>query len=488
MAMEGPDPQRIAAILDAVAQVYLRQNVERKSEEAEKTLQFIESQLPILKANLDRAEAQLNGYRLGTRSVDLTLETKGVLDRSVEIEKALTELSMQQSELRQRFTDGHPVLTALRQKQEKLLEGKAALEQKMRTLPEAELDSARLMRDVKVASELYFLFINKAQGLRVVKSGTLGNVRILDAAVVPHLPVSPRAFSTLALWLVMGLGFGLVATLVRNALDRGVEDPEVIERATGVPVYASVPHSRTQEELARQTRRERRKDRPVLARQDSTDLAIESLRSLRTSLQFSLLEARSNVVAVVGAAPGAGKSFVAVNLATILAGAGKRVVLLDADLRKGRVHNYLGGERKGGLSELVAGQITLEQALRVSPETGLEYVTTGVLPANPSELLASERLKAVIERLSERFDVVLLDTAPILAVTDGAIVGRLAGVNLLVLRAGAHPIREITQAAKRFRQNGVKLQGVVLNDVELEGRAGKYSTGYHYHYEYKSEE
>jgi tyrosine-protein kinase Etk/Wzc len=488
LAMEGADPQEIASILDAVAQVYLRQNVERKSAEAEKTLQFIETQLPVLKANLDRAEAQLNGYRLSTNSVDLSLETKGILDRTVDIEKALTELSMQQSELRQRFTNDHPVMTALRQKQEKLQGSKAALEQKMKALPEAELDSARLARDVKVATELYFLFINKAQGLRVVKSGTLGNVRVLDTAVVPHQAVRPRVVQTLVLWMLLGLGVGVGAAFAWKALDRGVDDPDVIERASGVAVYASIPHSRKQDDLIRQYRREHRKARPVLAQQDSTDLAVEALRSLRTSLQFSLLEAHSNAVAVVGAAPGAGKSFVAVNLATVLADAGKQVILVDADLRKGRIHNYFGGERRGGLAELVAGELTLERAIRTSSIAGLHYLTTGALPANPSELLASDRLKAVVDLLSERYDIVLLDTAPILAVTDGAIVGRLAGVNLMVLRAGVHPVREVIQAAKRFRQNGVQLHGVILNDVELEGRAGKYSTGYHYHYEYKADD
>lgn len=487
VALEGRDPERIVAILDAVAQSYVRQNVERKSAEAEKTLQFIESQLPVLKANVDRADEQLNSYRVTHGSVDLSLETKGALDRAVDLEKSLTELDLQQSELAQRFTASHPAIAALQQKREKLLAEKAGLEQKLKGLPAAELDSARLMRDAKVASELYFLLINKAQELRVVKSGTIGNVRVLDTAVLPYKPVSPKTAPTLALSLLLGLAVGVGAAFVRKSLDHSVDDPDVVERATGVGVYASVPHSARQDELVRQVQRERSRGRPVLAADDPADLAVEALRSLRTSLQFSLLENQSRIVAVVGAAPSAGKSFVCANLACVLAGAGKRVLVLDADLRRGRMHAYFGGDRAGGLSELVAGEITPEQAVRTTSVANVSYVSTGVLPANPSELLASERFRSVVSQLASRYDVLLLDTAPILAVADGIIAGRLAGVNLLVLRAGVHPVREIALAAKRFRQNGVRLHGVVMNDVTLSARsAGKYA--YHYQYEYRREE
>ena len=487
VALEGRDPAQVASVLDAVARTYVRQNVERKSAEAEKTLQFIESQLPLLKENLDKVESALNAYKQKKRSVDLSLETKGALDRAVDIEKGLTELSLQQSELRQRFTESHPALVALRQKRDKLLGEKEVLERKLKALPEAELESARLIRDVKTASELYFLLLNRAEELRVVKSGTIGNVRILDTAVQPRKPASPKTAPTLALSLLLGLALGVGAAFVRKALDHGVDDPDVIERVTGVPVYASVPHSATQDELVRQLRRDRSRERPVLARHDASDLAVEALRSLRTALQFALVEAHSNVVAVVGAAPGAGKSFVAVNLAHVMADAGKRVLLVDADLRRGHLHRYFGVERKGGLSEMLATEVAASDAVRRTPSSNVDFMTSGVLPPNPSELLASERFKSAIEQFSRHYDVVLLDTAPILAVTDGAVVGRLAAACLMVLHAGSHPLREIALAAKRFQQNGVPLNGIVLNDVRLDARRGS-RYGYHYQYEYRAEE
>jgi tyrosine-protein kinase Etk/Wzc len=438
----------------------------------------------VQKELLDRSEAELSSYRLAKGSVDLSLETKGALDRAVEIDKALTEMSLQQTELRQRFTESHPSQAALRRKQEKLLAEKAAMERKLKLLPEAELESARLFRDVKTATELYFLLVNKAQELRVVKSGTIGNVRIIDMAVLPWAPVSPKKAPTLALSLLLGLALGVGFAFVRKALDQGVDDPEVVERATGVSVYATVPHSVRQDELVRQYRRDRTLARPVLAAHDKDDLAVEALRSLRTALQFSLLEARSNLLCVGGASPNAGKSFVATNLSWVLADAGKRVVLVDADLRKGRLHHYLGGDRNNGLSDVVAGVLPLEQALRPTQIAQLHFLPTGALPPNPLDLLGSERFRGVLDDLSLRYDLVLLDTPPILAVADGAVIARLAGVNMIVLRAGRHPVREIALAAKRYRQNGVVIHGAIMNDVKLEARfSGTYA--YHYQYEYK---
>jgi tyrosine-protein kinase Etk/Wzc len=470
--------------MDAVARIYLRQNVQRKSAEAEKTLEFIESQLPQLRQNLDRAEAQLNAFKMQKGSVDLSLETKGALDRAVDIEKSLTELSMKQEELRQLFTNNHPTLSALEGKRRQLLSDKAVLESKLKAVPEAELDAARLVRDAKTANELYFLLVNKAQELRVVKSGTIGNVRIIDTAIVPQEPVAPRSAPTLALALVLGLGAGIAAAFTRRALDHGVEDPEVVEHATGVPVYAGIPHSQRQQELVREAERRRSKVRPVLATQDPDDLAMEALRSLRTALQFSLLEARSNVIAIVGAAPSAGKSFVTVNLAHALAAMDKRVVVLDGDLRRGRLHNYFAGERAGGLSEVIVGELPLDAAVRKTQHPNVHYVASGALPKNPSELLASERFRVTLEQFSSRYDLVLVDTAPVLAVTDGALIGRLAGVSMLVLRAGAHPLREIVAAVKRFRQNGVQLHGAILNDVRA--TSATYGYSYHYQYEYRA--
>jgi tyrosine-protein kinase Etk/Wzc len=481
--LEGGDPQRVAAIVSAIATTYRRTNVEQKSSEAAKTLDFIESQLPVLKANLDSAESDLNTFKRRTHAVDPSREADAMLVRSSELEKALSELELQRSELRQRFTNSHPNLRSLDQKAETLRAEQAAISQRLRALPEAEADSARLLRNVKVATEMYLSLFNKAQELRVVRSGAIGNIRILDQAQVPQRPSRPRTTAVLAIGLLLGLGGGVAAAFARRAFDERTQDVEEIEAGTGIPVIGIVPHSSVQAALARAARQKREGALPVLSAINPEDEVIESLRSLRTSLQFALVESSNNIIAISSPTLGAGKSFVSVNLAHVFAAAGVRVLLVDGDLRRGMLHRYFSIERKPGLSDVVRGAVELEAAIHGTPDGRLHLLPTGSIPPNPAELLSSQALELTLKEASRRFDMVIVDTPPALAVTDPLLLARFASVNVLVLRARHHPIREIVQTARRFAQSGIKVQGAVLNDLSssrhLYGRSN-------YAYEYRS--
>jgi tyrosine-protein kinase Etk/Wzc len=482
VSLDGPDPRRTAATLDAIANTYVKQNVQRKSAETSQTLEFLETQLPGIKATLEEAQSALNDFQVKKGTVDLTAETQSILQRQVEVERQMTELDMQRSELRQRFTENHPTLASIKEKYEQLRNERAMLHGKMRALPATEVDSARHQRDVKVANELYSVLLNKAQELRLVKSGTVGNVRVLDAAAVPYKPVSPNKELAVGFATLLGLSLGVVGVFVRKALTKGVEDPEEIEHETGLPIYATVPRSPKQGELQRAAGRG---TPPILAASDAGDLAIENLRSLRTSLQFALVEARNNVVAIGGPAPGVGKSFIAINLAHVLASTDRKVLLIDADLRRGRLHRYVGESRQPGVSDVLSGSAPLDVAIRRTSLPGLDVLPTGRIPPNPAELLATQKFQAMLAEVSRKYDLVLIDTPPVLAVTDASLVGRLAGVNLLVLRSGEHSIREINLAVKRLAQSGIEVQGAVLNDVRASGgRYGKY--GRYQRYEYRS--
>ncbi len=483
VSLDGADPERIAAILDSFSNNYVRQNVERKSLETAKTLEFLEAQLPVLKSNLEQAQASLNSFQVRKGTVDLNAETQSVLQRSVEVERQISELELQRSELRQRFTDSHPAVTALKDKIEQLQATRAALATRMRGLPETEGDSVRHQRDVRVANELYALLLNKAQELKVVKSGTVGNVRILDKALVPRKPVKPLSSAALALSGLVGLSFGVAGAFARKALSRGVEDPEEIEQESGLSVFAMVPRSERQ--MRQQAPGRGAGGAPILAAEDPGDVAVENLRSLRTSLQFALVEARNNVIAVSGPGPGVGKSFVSMNLAHVLASTERRILLVDGDLRRGQLHHAFGEQRGPGLSDLVSGGADVEGAIRSTIYPGLDLLPTGRVPPNPAELLASHRFERLLADLSRRYDLVIVDTPPVLAVTDASLVGRLAGVNLLVLRSGTHPMREINLTVKRLAQSGIRVQGAVLNDVRSDhGRFGRY--GRYQRYEYRS--
>jgi tyrosine-protein kinase Etk/Wzc len=489
VSIEGPDPELLVSTLDTLTKAYLRYNLERRSDEAQRTLEFLDTQIPTLRVELHAAEAALEKYRMkaGGGGVDLSASTKATLDRTVEMEKRLSEMKLQRKELLYRFTDTHPAVLAVDDKVNQLRAERETLNEQIRQLPEAEAVSLRLMRDVKVANELYVTLLNKAQELKVLKSGFVGNAHFLDLPVLAETPISPDKPRSAIIALLAGLFLGVALAFARKALHRGLVDPADAERATGLPVRASIPHSDRQAALLGENKERGGGPVPILAALEPTDMAAEALRALRTSLQFALLESANHVVAIGSPRPGVGKSFVTVNLARVFADAGKRVLLLDADLRIGSLHAYMGVERTPGLAEAIAGTVPVAEVLRKTELPGIDFISRGATPSNPSELLGSQRFREMVESLSVGYDIVLVDLPPILAVTDAALVGRFAGVNLLVIRAAWHPIRELQLAVKGYAENGVRLSGLVFNDVPKgKGGPGGYAYQYSYQYSYKA--
>jgi tyrosine-protein kinase Etk/Wzc len=479
ISLQGEDQKRIARTVDAVANTYLRMNVERRSAEAERKLEFLNTQLPLLKANLDQAEAALNAYRSTSGRVDMTAATASALDRATEVEKSIQELELQRFDMRQRFKADHPVIISLQHKLWQLESDRASIDSRIKQLPAAELASARLTRDVQVSHQLYMILLNKAQELRVVKSGTIGNVRIIDRAIMTGVPVGPKRGQIAGLGTSVGLIIGIGIALGR-VLRRGVQDPDVIEQVTGLPVYGNVPFSDEQAEFSRALRKKGHRA-PILAAAAPDKVAVESLRSLRTSLQFSLTNARNHIISMTGSRPGVGKSFLSMNLAHVVAEMGPRVLLVDGDLRKGILHRYFGAEPSSGLSEALAGSLSAANVVRVRcAATKAHLIPRGQVPPNPAELLAGDHFRALIEDLATHYDLVIIDSPPVLAVTDAALIGRIAGINMIVMRSGFHALREITQTVKSLSQNGVRANGFILNRVEF--RTGGYGGVYHYEY------
>ncbi len=481
-SLSGPDSRQIATILDAISAHYVRQNIDRRSEEASKTIDFLSAQLPSLKEQIEVSEKALNDYRSQKGSVDLTLEAQAALQQSVEIEKRISELELNRADLRRRFTENHPMLGATERQLHDLRATRKAVDDRLRELPESELQSARLMRDMKVSTELYTLLLNKSQELRVLKSGTVGNVRVIDFAAPGVLPEWPKRGLIVFFGLLGGMSLGIGLAMARRIIAPGVDSAEHLEMATGIGVYASVVHSDAQAEHERQMARSILTGRhSLLALSAPEDLAVEGLRSLRTSLQFAMLEAPNNIVMVTSSGPGRGKSFVCANTAWVLASAGKRVLLIDADLRRGRLNKFFGLQRTTGLTDVLRDGVDASNALHTVNESSLQFLAAGTTPPNPAELLGSERCRRLLEELASKFDVVIMDTPPILAVTDAGVLGRWTGVNLLVTRATRDTSREVVASLRVLSQAGVKVNGLVFNDVPFRpGVIGQYNYAYSY--------
>lgn len=479
ITFEDRDRARAAAFVNALVNAYLKQNVARKAADAEQSLAFLETQLPKVRESVEAAEAALSQYQLRQGSANLGTETELLLQHSVALESQRVQAEQNREALLQRFTASHPVIQSLDAQLREVGREQAQVLAKVRQLPAAQQDLLRLTRDAQVNAQIYTLLLNSAQELQLAKAGTIGNVRVIDTARERLKPAHPQPALVMGLSAALGLALGILGVFLRRALQQGVEDPAIVERTLGLPTYATVPYTRKQRRFAKLATAG---PCPVLAEVDPGDPAIEALRSLRTSLHFASADSRSNVLVLTGPTEGLGKSFLTMNLATVLASARKSVVVVDADLRRGRLHEFAGGPRGPGLSELAAGTATLEQCLRRGPG-GVSIITTGTLPPNPAELLMSDAFAQLLGELSRRHDHVLVDTPPVLAVTDATLIGRHAGALLLVLKAGAHPLRVIEDALRRLRQAGVVVQGSIFNQA---GRGGT-PYAYQYIYEYRAE-
>ncbi|MCG9761267.1 MULTISPECIES: polysaccharide biosynthesis tyrosine autokinase [unclassified Pseudoalteromonas] len=489
LALQSASPEYAEKVLDKVAGIYVRRNVERNSAEAQQSLEFLEVQLPEVKRNLERAEKAFNDYQIRQESIDISLETQGVLEQIVKLETKLQELELKRLELGRKFKREHPSYRGVVEQIDTVKRQRNELAGEVQGLPETQRELLRLKRDVEVNNEIYTLLLGKTQELDIVRAGTVGNVRIVDYAEVNTTqPVKPKKALIVVMATMLGAMLAVAIVLVQKALHKGIEDPAEIE-ALGLPVYASVPFSEYQVKLtgfAKARKGKVAKAKSILAMDNPADLSVEALRSLRTSLHFAMLEAKNNVIAISGPSPGVGKSFITVNLATVLAQSGKRILVIDADMRKGYLQTQFGMKWDDGLSDYLSGRLNLAQVIKPSQVEGLQVMTRGQIPPNPSELLMHENFSKLIGEVSKMYDLVIVDTPPILAVTDPAIVSAHAGTTLLVTRFGQNHAKELEITRNRFEQNGIDVKGVVFNGVVRKSTNAYGYYGY-YNYEYKSD-
>jgi tyrosine-protein kinase Etk/Wzc len=480
VSLDGHDPKRLAQIVNAVAGEYVGQNVNRMSAEAERSLAFLEQQLPELRTELEASEQRYNAFRNAKGTVDLSEEGRLLLQQIVDNKSKTMALEQRRADAAQRFQPSHEAVATFDAQIALLTQELGVLTKRVAALPDTEQTALRLSRDVRVNTELYTNLLTSAQQLRVIKAGRIGGVRLVDNAVVPEKPVAPNRRFIMSAAALLGLVLGIAVARARVALNQSVERSVEIERVSGVPVYAVVPHSDRQLHMQRRMRRGRQGAR-VLALEAPQDVAVESLRVLRTALQGLALGADNNIVMITGTRPDAGKSFLSVNFAAVSAVAGRRVLLVDADMRCGNLHTYFGLGCTTGFANVLAGTDARDSVVHdVMP--GVDFLPRGVPIAAPDELLLGDRAQDILTQFSGEYDVVIVDTPPLLAVTDTALLCKCAATTLLVVRHAQHSTEEIAEAGKRLGHVGVVLSGILVTDVP--NGAFAYKSGYSKYYKW----
>lgn len=490
LKLVGEDRVRVQEILESISENYLAQNIARQAAQDTKSLDFLQKQLPQVRSDLDNAEDKLNAYRKLKDSVDLSLEARATLDQIVNVDDQLNQLTFREAEVSQLYTKSHPTYKALMEKQKTLQHEKVRLNKQVSAMPSTQQEVLRLSRDVESGRAVYMQLLNRQQELNIAKNSAIGNVRIIDGSATSLKPVLPKKKLVVLLGLALGIFVSVALVLVKVFLRRGIDSPEQLEEL-GINVYASVPVS---EWMTRQAskksivgRKKAKENVSFLAIDNPADLAIEAVRSLRTSLHFAMMEAKNNILMISGASPNAGKTFVTTNLAAVISQSGQRVLFIDADMRKGYSHQIFNHDLQNGLSDILSGKSLPEKAVK-KVVGGFDFISRGIIPPNPAELLMHPRFSDLVSWAKESYDLVLIDTPPILAVTDAAVIGRYAGTTLLVARFEQNTAKEMEVSVKRFEQSGVEIKGCILNGV-IKKASSYYGYGYsHYGYNYEDKQ
>ncbi|MER5058021.1 polysaccharide biosynthesis tyrosine autokinase [Providencia stuartii] len=471
MAIKGADKTENVQILNSIIQNYVDQNIERKKEVTNNTLLFLDEYLPKIKTKLDNYENQLNTFRKKNESIDLSLEAKSALDSALQVEEKLNELTFKEVEIQQLYTRNHPAYQSLLDKRQQLLREKEKISKAIQKLPNTQQQIVRLTRDVESEQAIYNQLVAKQQELSVLNSGITADVRIIDSAESQPNAVAPKKALILVLAAILGFIVGCAYVIAREFFNNKIKGTEDID-ALGINVYATIPFSTHEKKLIAEG------NKHPLALENPADTAVEAIRSLRTSVYFSVMNQGNNLVMVTSASPGVGKSFVTSNMAVVLANAGKKVLLIDTDLRKGRIHKAFGLSNKLGLSDYLSQSDTSQPNIHNSVIENLDVICRGKNVTHSSELLMSERFKRLLDTVKGQYDIVVIDTAPILAITDSAIIGKYVGTSLLIAYYGVNTVKDIELSLKRFKQNDIEITGVILNGIDAK------SDDYNYVYEY----
>lgn len=538
----SPDPVLAATVANTLAGEYIEQSLELRSTTTKEASVFLTEQLAEQREKLEASEQALQAYRERTGSVALEDRQNVVVQRLADLNAAVTKantvriqkeaaynqvktvlenpaamdsvpvilsnafvqqqkselalLQRQRAQLSDKLGPNHPdmvkVNTAIQNGEARLQSEIAQLVQSMRNEYEAAVAEERtlqaalnqqkgeaqmlnrasieygvLQRDTTANRQMFEALLQRTQETGVSEELKAGNIRVVDQAEIPATPVSPNVFNNLLMALLGGLTLAVGLAFALEYADDRIKNPDEMKKHLGLPFLGMVPA------IADKSVRN-----PLIGNGNVSSMFTESFRSIRTNVLFSSTDEGGRLVAVTSSAPGEGKTVVSANLGVALAQAGHRVLLLDADMRKPRVHEMFAAPNLPGLSNLLVGNAVASDAIQETPTAGLWILPAGTLPPNPAELLGSKRFKDFAAFLVQYFDWVIIDTPPVMAVTDPAIVANLVHGVLFVVGAEMTSRRIAHRAVEQLGLGQAKFLGAVLNGVDLERNAYYYSRYY----------
>ena len=482
------DPEEAQKLLSMILAVAVEKSLKDKSAEAAKTAQFLSKQIPISEKHFQDTEEKLDQYSIKSGIFDMKAAGPAMESDIQTLQDQLDKLQFKKTIMLEKFMPIHPLIIALTEQENHIKQKIAKEKEKLQSLPTRGEKEISLQQDATIQTGIYTALVESAQNMEMLKASRVSGVRVLSAASYPTSRIPVKKFAIIGGSGFLGFVVALAIVLIRHVLSPVIENPDVVERALGVAVTAIIPCSQRQLNYNKKIKRNKfyANTHPfLLAHENPHDVAIEGIRSLRTTIQMALIDAKNNVIAVTGCSPGVGKSFISSNLSALLSDTGKRLLIIDADIRLGKLNQCFGKLKAPGLSTYLQKEATLEQIIQTIQPGKLDFISTGLYPEQPSELFLQNTFLDLINTLKTQYDLVLIDTPPVLAVTDPSLILRHSSISLMVLGVGKDQLKEVIYAKNILEKSGVILTGVVFNTLQRQKPGFGYNYGYNnYYYAY----
>jgi len=528
------NPQFAADILNSIMSEYMIFDRNQKAQSASQMIDFIDSQLSFLSTQVKGSENSIEKYRQKSKILDVSTASSASVTKAAEIEsnKSLLKIQLiaidqlrdqitkEKDNVNLNFTTGgsaNPSLEVLVGKLDNLMQEKSALlktynsdsqpirdinqqilqikltalnninilrtgieknmvyldgqmaqiNQTMMALPAAQRDLVSLQRDFEINDKVYSFLSEKKLAAQISRAGILPGATVIDLAQPNLNAVSPNEHDIHRTAIILGLAFGLGLIIVIRVLNPYIYDKETIESLTSIPILGVI--RKFPEPIDENNRQ-------ILALIKPKSIFAESVRSVRTNLSFLSSEKQSKVICITSEVAGEGKSFVAVNLSSTLSLIDKKVILIGADLRRSRLHKTFHVPNDVGLSNYLAHQNEMDEIILHAEYENLDFIISGPVPPNPSELLHSERMNTLIANLKLRYDVVMIDTAPIGLVSDAIPLIRMSDINVFVIRSGKSKFYAASVPQRIAQEYHLDNTVIVLNAYEEELLHSRYYT------------
>jgi len=479
VTVDHNDPVKAALVANKVSEIYRGENLARKLRATEDAVAFLNNEVISFKQRVKDSENALQRYKEANALTDMP--TEGFLERKRKLEVEVNDLETKLAELKKKYGEKHPSIRDVQSQLEAIRSKIHEEDDKTLKLHKTLIQFNVLMREVESNKSLLENLLQRSKETNLSQSIKTNNIEVIEYAYPSLSPVKPRVRLNIGLAVVIGLIAGIGMAFLLESLDNTLKSPEDVEHHLQLPFLGFIPSVQRKEA-------KKAADIDLITFDQPKSTIAEAYRAVRTAVMFATPGAPARIITVSSSNPKEGKTTTASNLAIVMANAGDRVLLIDADMRKPRIHKTFGVDNTHGLSNVLVGSERVDTVVKPTKVPHLSIIPCGPIPPNPSELLHSKKMTDLLGELSGKFDRIIFDAPPISAVTDSVILGAISDGVVLVIQSGKTPREACAYARQKVLDAHGKFLGVILNNVALHKDAYYYYYYYRYNYSYYGEE